>query len=72
MDPSQTCELLLSSLKQSNLNFQLVESPFSVSIQIRKTFIRDQSGAARSSGIASNLNIAIVEIKSLKDEKKVN
>ena len=42
INASQTCEFLLSSLKKSNLNFQLSESPFSVSIQIRKIVIRDQ------------------------------
>ena len=72
MDPAQTCELLLNSLKQSNLNFQLVESPFSVSIQIKKSFIREQNGAVRSSclGLAPNLNKIKEEKETLEDEKR--
>ena len=71
MDASQTCEFLLSSLKKSNLNFQLSESPFSVSIQIRKTFIRNQTGAVRSSGLASNLSSRVIEkMEALKEEKR--
>jgi len=49
MDPVSTCDLLLSYLKQSNLNFYLVESPFSASIEIRKSFIKDLSGITRTS-----------------------
>ena len=68
MDPIQTCELLLSSLKQSNLNFHLIESPFSVKIEIKKSFIRNQNGAIRSSGLAPNPKLSLeVEKKVLED-----
>ena len=60
MDPNQTCEVIVSHLKQSNLNFNLVESPFGVKIDIKKTFIRDQNGVPRTSGI-SDRNFQLLE-----------
>jgi hypothetical protein len=56
MDASQTSDLILSIIKKSNLNFSLSESPFSVTIQVKKTFIRDRDGSIRSSGIDENSN----------------
>ena len=52
MDPNQTCEILLSNLKQSNLNFSIAESPFAVTINLKKTFIKDQNGVSQSSGLS--------------------
>ena len=49
MDPFQTCERLLSHVKCSNLNFSLSESPFSVSLSIRKSFVKDKNGVDRRS-----------------------
>ena len=51
MDPNQTCEMLLQHLKNSNLNYNLSESPFSVTIHLKKSFIKDKNGIPRSSGI---------------------
>ena len=48
MDPVRTCDVLLSYLKLSNLNFHLTESPFSASIEIRKTFVKDKNGFYRT------------------------
>jgi hypothetical protein len=42
-------------IKKSNLNFSLSESPFSLSINIKKTFIRDKSGKPRASTIPENI-----------------
>ena len=53
MDANQTCDILLSLVKKSNLNFSLSESPFSVSLTIKKTFIKDKNGAPRVSNIAT-------------------
>ena len=47
MDPFKTCDLLLSQIKRSNLNYNLTESPFSVVISIKKTFIKEKNGALR-------------------------
>ena len=44
MDAKQTSETILSYIKKSNLNYFAQESPFSVTINIRKTFIKDQDG----------------------------
>ena len=66
MDPVKVCDLVLSYLKQSNLNFYVVESPFSVSIEIRKTFIRDKSGTYRTSGLPHCTSSEV-----FKEEKKV-
>ena len=53
MDANQTCEILLSLVKKSNLNFSLSESPFSVSLTIKKTFIKDKNGVSRASNIGT-------------------
>ena len=52
MDAAQTCETLLSLVKKSNLNFSLSESPFSVSMTIKKTFIKNIDGSSRVSNIS--------------------
>ena len=44
MDPNKTSELLLSLIRKSQLNFVIEESPYSVSINLRKTFIQSRSG----------------------------
>ena len=62
MDPVATCDLLLSYLKLSNLNFHLAESPFSAYIEIRKTFIKDKNGSYRTSCLPASMQ---------GDEKKV-
>ena len=46
-NPAETCDIILSYVKRSNLNFQLTESPFAVNIAIKKSFIRDKSGLER-------------------------
>ena len=53
MDAVQTCEIFLSNLKRSNLNFSLIETPFAVEIKIKKTFIKERSGLVRFSGFSS-------------------
>ena len=54
MDASETSDWILSLIKKSNLNFSLSESPFSVSINIKKTFIKDKNGNPRPSNIPEN------------------
>ena len=51
MDASQTCEVLVGFVKNSNLNFKLNESPFSVSIDLKKSFIRNKDGVFRTSNL---------------------
>ena len=73
MDPVKACDLVLSYLKQSNLNFHIVESPFSASIEIRKTFIKDKSGIYRTSGLPHYTSSEVFneEKKVLEAEKDV-
>ena len=66
MDPVRTCDVLLSYLKQSNLNFHLTKSPFSASIEIKKTFVKDKNGYYRT----SNLHMLFKEENSVLDADK--
>ena len=50
MDANQACNVLLSNLKESNLNWNLLESPFSLTINLKKSFIKDREGNPRTSG----------------------
>ena len=73
MDAFQSCELLLKYVKNSNLNFSLNESPFSVSLSIRKSFVKDKFGAERSSaftGIFHQDGRLVNENQNLQNEKK--
>ena len=53
MDPNQTCEFILNQIKTSNLNYTLTETPFAVTLNIKKSFIKEKSGSVRSSGVSS-------------------
>ena len=44
MDAFQISDLLVSHVKSSNLNYSLQESPFSIHLSIRKSFIKNQNG----------------------------
>ena len=37
------CEKIISALKGSLLNYQLKQSPFSINLKIRKTFLSDKT-----------------------------
>ena len=43
MDPNYAADAVISSVKKSNLNFYLQETPFSIFINLRKTFIKNRS-----------------------------
>ena len=51
MDANQNGELVLSYIKRSNLNFNIMESPFSLTITIKKSFIENKEGTLRRSGL---------------------
>ena len=51
MDANQTCEILMSYIKKSNLNWSITESPFSVSITLKKSFIKKKDGSLCESGL---------------------
>ena len=44
MDPNYAADAVISSVKKSNLNFYIQESPFSLIINMRKSFIKIKSG----------------------------
>ena len=54
MDQKQTCEIILSNLKKSKINFSLSESPFAGTIDIKKSFIKDHHGVSWTSGFSDN------------------
>ena len=51
MDANLTCEQILRYIKLSNLNFNIVETPFSATITLKKTFIKNKDGTSRKSGL---------------------
>ena len=66
-DARHTCDMLIASLRESNLNFLVQETPFSAFITIRKTFCR---GAYKS--VKNPLpEVNAVELKNLKHENEV-
>ena len=44
MNASKACDVVISTLKESCLNFFLQESPFGITINVRKSFIKNQAG----------------------------
>ena len=69
MDASQTCDILVNHLKMSNLNWNLVESPFSVTISVKKSFVKDKFGQPQTSGLSSQ-NVDQEELNQLRRENK--
>ena len=51
MDAKETCDSVLTYIKKSNLNWNIVESPFSVTITLRKSFIKNKDGSFLQSGL---------------------
>ena len=72
MDPAQTFNHLLDEIKRSNLNYQVMETPFSASIHLKKTFIKDSNGSLRTCGFIPYSPVnksAVDEEKLLRAEK---
>ena len=44
MEADSAVNPIVSSVKKSNLNFYIQESPFSLYINLRKTFIKNKEG----------------------------
>ena len=44
MDANIAANAVISSVKKSNLNFYIQESPFSLVINLRKTFVKNKDG----------------------------
>ena len=54
MDANQTCEIVLSYIKKSNLNWSIAESPFTVTVTLKKSFIKNKDGSLRESGLENS------------------
>ena len=57
MDANSAVDVIISTVKNSNLNFLLQESPFSLQINIRKTFIKNKDGTILQPIIEQNEKI---------------
>jgi hypothetical protein len=58
MEAKIVCDNLLSSIKSSGLNFLITETPFSVNIVTKKTFIRAKDSISQS-GILKSSNLKV-------------
>ena len=71
----QTCDTIISLIRDSNLNFFVQETPFSAFINIRKTFCRGSTGdyknPVRKDDQHENLKIENKLLKDKLDEKNV-
>ena len=71
MDAFQVCDLLVSQVKSSSLNFSLQELPFSIQISIKKSFIKYKNSEYTSGRIHTSLdNPFLLSDTNLEDENK--
>ena len=63
MDATYAADVVISSVKKSNLNFFIQESPFSLLINIRKTFIKNKSGNVLQPATTSDTKNTTGELK---------
>ena len=63
MDPNYAADAVISSVKKSKLNFYIQETPFSIFINLRKTFIKNRSD--------NNLQPATCDTKNATNEQKI-
>ena len=70
MDANETCNTILNHLKKSNLNWNLVESPFSVTINLKKSFIKDKAGVPLTSRLSCQHGQNTRELKLLQSENE--
>ena len=71
MDAIRATEVVIACVRNSNLNFQIQESPFSLQINIRKTFIKKKYEDDKPSNgvvVEANNNEQEVNIEKLKSE----
>ena len=68
MDAHNAADVILNTVKNSNLNFYIQESPFSLLINLRKTFIKTKNGLPPSSDLTKVEEASAVD-KKVKVEK---
>ena len=71
MDANNVADMIVSSVKNSKLNFIIQESPFSLNINIRKSFLKDKNGCTVKPPIPTLENSDKVNESSEKQEVKV-
>ena len=69
MAASKAFDKIIDCVKSSNLNFCLQLSPFSATISVKKTLIKDKAGFYLSPSVSdlSKQDLPRVEIKDLED-----
>ena len=76
MDPNQTCEVILNNIIRSNLNFTIIETQFTLTVTIKKTFNKNKDGKNRVSGLDTTFpkkeEISFPKQESLKQHKFQN
>ena len=61
MSASKMFDYLLNSVKSSNLNFHIQQTPFSAVISIKKTLVKDQFGQSSNPPILHSDNVAFLK-----------
>ena len=69
MDAHNAADVIVNSVKRSNLNFYIQESPFSLLINLRKTFVKTKTGASPSSDISNCKESTAAIMEKIKVEK---
>ena len=72
MDANNVADMIVASVKKSNLNFIIQESPFSLSINLRKSFVKNKNGNIISPPVSSMQNDTEVKEASEILKLKVN
>ena len=63
MDAAATCEILLSTIRASNLNFSSQETPFSVLLSIRKSFIKAKNVEILPSYLKTSAPVSVKDLE---------
>jgi hypothetical protein len=61
MDANQTSEILLNLIRRSNLNFNIIEFPFSLTVTVKKSFIKNKNGSLRTSGFENSSPVNLMK-----------
>ena len=69
MDANYAADDIISAVKKSNLNFYIQESPFSLFINLRKSFIKNKNGNIIRTPDSGTNDDTMEQIKKLEQEK---
>ena len=69
MDANNATDVIVNTVKKSNLNFFIQESPFSLIINLRKTFIKTKTGLVLTSDLSEGEETAAAIVDEVKVEK---